>query len=82
MGDGYWNGAGVSIYTDNFTFEEVNLWTNAISENFNIAAKVINRISNKGNKCWRIRIPASSVHKLRDIVIPYMITEMLYKLNI
>jgi hypothetical protein len=32
--------------------------------------------------CWRIRIVGSSVARLREIVVPYMIPEMLYKLNI
>jgi len=82
MGDGYLSGKAVCICTDNFSFEEVNLLANVINENFNIAAKISNRISSSGMKCWRIRIGASSTQKLRDIIIPYMIPEMLYKINV
>jgi len=81
MRDGYWNDRSVNICTDNFTFEEVSLLANVITENFNVIAKVNKRTSNNGNKCWRIRISELSIQKLRDTVIPYMIPEMLYKLN-
>jgi hypothetical protein len=42
---------GIAICTDNFTFEEVNLLANAISENFKIVAKVVDRRSSNGNLC-------------------------------
>jgi hypothetical protein len=94
MGDGYWDGGSVTICTDNFTFEEVQLLANVITNNFGIIAKINKRISSprpsmdpntipvKGKLCWRIRISSNSVARLRDIVVPYMIPEMLYKLNV
>jgi LAGLIDADG DNA endonuclease family/Proton-conducting membrane transporter len=84
MGDGFWNKGGRTVHlsTDSFTFEEVTMLVNVINDKFHLDAKVINRTSNNGNKCWRIRISACSINKLRDIVIPFMIAEMLYKLGI
>ena len=94
MGDGYWKQGSVILCTDNFTFEEVELLANVITKNFGIITKVVKRISCprpnkdpnvipvKGKLCWRIRIIGSSVVRLREIVVPYMIPEMLYKLNI
>lgn len=84
----------VILCTDNFTFEEVQLLANVITNNFGIITKVNKRISSprpnkdpevnpvKGKLCWRIRIVPGSVARLRVIVVPYMIPEMLYKLNI
>jgi len=82
MGDGYWDGGGVVICTDCFSFEEVNILAKVISENFNLDARVINRTSTNGTKCWRIRIRASSVKELRNIILPFMIPEMIYKLGL
>jgi len=94
MGDGYWNRGSVILCMDNFTFEEVQLLANVITKNFGIIASIDKRISSprpnkdpniipvKGKLCWRIRIVGSSVARLREIVVPYMIPEMLYKLNI
>lgn len=82
MGDGYWDGNTVRICTDNFSFEEVHLLADIITQNFNIIAKVIKRTSDNGNICWRIRIRKSSMEKLTNFILPYMIPEMLYKLNI
>ena len=73
MGDSFWQGGGIVICTDCFSFEEVNRLAKVISENFNLDARVINRTSTNGTKCWRIRIYASSVKKLRNIILPFMI---------
>lgn len=84
MGDGYWNKGAKTLHlcTDSFTYEEVTTLVRVISENFHLEAKVINRTNNNGSKCWRIKILAGSIDKLRDIVVPYIIPEMFYKLGI
>ena len=82
MGDGFWNGKTVIICTDNFTYEEVVLLADTITENFNLIVKVIKRTSDNGNKRWRLRFSQRSIEKLREIVVPYFIPEMLYKLNL
>lgn len=94
MGDGYWRRKTVYICTDNFTLQEVELLANVITTNFGIIAKLNKRIKIskpdkkenvnpvKSNICWRIRIIELSIPKLRELVVPYMIPEMLYKLGI
>jgi len=82
MGDGFWANGGIIICTDCFSFEEVNMLVDAIRKNFGLDARIITRISNNGTKCWRIRIRGSSVKDLRNLIIPYMIPEMLYKVGI
>jgi hypothetical protein len=82
MGDGFLHGGGVVICTDCVSFEEVNMLVDTLSTNFGLDAKVINRTSSPGTKCWRIRIGASSIKELRNIILPFMIPEMLYKLGL
>lgn len=94
MGDGYWKGKTVYICTDNFTLPEVELLANVITTNFGILARVNKRIKYtlrakeknaniaNFNICWRIRISELSVPRLRKLVVPFMIPEMLYKLGI
>ena len=54
----------------------------ALNSNFSLKAKTVKRIKENGEICWRIRFKSSSLEKIREIVIPYIIPEMLYKLNI
>ena len=82
MGDGFWDGGGVVICSDCFSYEKVNMLVDTIGINFGLDANVTNRISSNGTKCWRIRIRASSVKELRNIILPFMILEMLYKLGL
>ena len=82
MGDGYSKGNTIYICTDCYTVEEVNLLCKSIYINFDIEAIPVKRIKSNGAICWRIKIPSDNIQKLRYIVKPYMISEMLYKLNI
>lgn len=79
MDDGYWNN-GVILCTDNFTNVEVNRLVEVLSLKFHLNATVFNR----DNKCWRLRISGKpeNILKLREIVKPYFIDSMLYKLGI
>jgi len=82
MGDGYWDNGTVMICTDNFSNDEVQLLANTIINNFGNIAKLKQRKRENGVICWRIRISTRRAKILRDIIVPYMILEMLYKLNI
>lgn len=82
MGDGYWLNDTVYLCTDCYTKEEVILLIETLKKNFNIISGINKRKRENGIICWRIRISKLSVNKLRDIIIPFMIPEMLYKLNI
>jgi hypothetical protein len=52
-----------------------------LSLNFSIEATLRER-KNKSGIYWRIRIQAASVPRLREIVLPYFVTSMLYKLGL
>jgi len=82
MGDGYCSNRSVILCTDNFTEVEVELLIKVIHKNFGLVATKARRKRESEVICWRIRFPASEIFKLREIVVPHMIPEMLYKLNI
>ena len=76
MGDAYFANT-VNLCTDNFSKQEVLI--RVLDEKFGIKA-TINKRSNPNDKVvWRIRISKNSMEKLKILVYPYMITEMLYK---
>lgn len=82
MGDGYFDGNTLKLCTDNFTKEEVLILIKILDEKFGIKA-TINKRSNPNNSVvWRIRINKVSIEKLKLLVSPYFIPEMLYKLGI
>ena len=79
MGDGYFENNTVKICTDK---EEVLNLIKILDTKFNIKSG-INKRSNPNNSIvWRIRISRLSLEKLKILIIPYMISEMLYKLGI
>lgn len=82
MGDGYWSNNTVIICTDCYTYQEIELLINALINNFDIKSVIKKRIRDNGILCWRIQIEKFDIEKLRNIVIPFMIPDMLYKLNI
>ena len=89
MGDGYWDSSSktVILCTDNFTLKEVELLP-LVLKNTQICLGLVSTIQKriKANKevCWRIRFSAKSenINKLINLVQPFFIPSMLYKLNI
>lgn len=82
MGDGYFADGSVKICTDNFTEQEVLDLIQVLLDKFAIKATANKRTNLNGKVWWRIRISKSSMEKLKLLVGPYMIAEMLYKLGI
>lgn len=80
MGDGYYS-TSVLICTDNFTKDEVLILTGILENKFDIKANLRER-KLKDRTVWRIYIKKSSLERLKELVVPYMIPEMLYKLGI
>lgn len=81
MGDGYTAKGTVYLCTDNFTKKEVEHLIIVLKENFGLIAKIQKRTRPTGIICWRIGFDRSSIDKLKELVVPYFIPEMLYKLN-
>ena len=86
MGDGFWDSTAktVVICTDNFTLKEVELLISVLSQKFGLTSTVQKRTKANKEVCWRIRFSSKSenIDKLRNLVQPYFIPSMLYKLNI
>lgn len=82
MGDGYFADGCVKICTDNFTEQEVFYLIQVLLDKFSIKATANKRTNTNGKVLWRIRISKSSMEKLKLLVGPYIIPEMLYKLGI
>lgn len=63
--------------TDSFTLEDNELLKNVLSEKFNINANV----TKNGDKHFRLHLYKDNVDKLNEIIKPYIIPSMLYKIN-
>lgn len=71
-------GQGVFIATNSFTFEECKLLANILNYNYGLITSVVK--SGKPNQ-YRISIWKKSMPTLINIVEPYFIPEMLYKIK-
>ena len=71
------------LCTESFSKEEQELLINALQENFGIQATLNKCISSTGIQSYSIRISKKkSMDKLLELVKPFFIPEMLYKLGI
>lgn len=75
MDDGGADAAGLNIQTHNFGLGEVEHLVAALAERFDVHARTR---ANKGR--WIIYVPSSQVGSLRDVVEPYVLPELRYKL--
>lgn len=78
MGDGYYAQNKVFICTDSFTLGEIDLLLNVLTNKFGLAV---------GKHKWRENVYRICIHKksqdkLIDLVKPYFIPSMLYKLGL
>lgn len=78
MDDGAKVGKGLKFSTNSFTYNECLIIIKALNDNFNIKASIHSAGSN--NK-YIIYVLKESMDDLRDIVSPYIISEMKYKIN-
>lgn len=67
--------SGVRFCSESFTKDEINLLISILNEKFNIIGT-----ANKDSKGWRINISTKSYDKFYDLVQPYVIPSMAYKL--
>lgn len=84
MVDEYKNVKGIVLCTDSFTLSEVNLLIDVLKLNFVLDAKLYNRNQKDKPLCWRITIKGDSdnAKKLKEIVLPYFVPSMYYKLGL
>jgi hypothetical protein len=80
MGDGYWekDSSTIFICTENFTLEEVNRLIFSLRHDLKLAVA-----TKKRGKGFRLRFSSQgkNLALLRELVIPYMHVNMLYKLG-
>ena len=75
--DGCWASSGVRIATNCFELEEVKLLTNMLTKLYNLNCTIQN-IEGR----YSIYITKESIPKLRDILLPYILPSMKYKLGL
>ena len=68
---------GVRIATNSFTKEEVELLKLALETKFNIKSTL-----HKNNERYILYIKQESIPLLKNLVLPYMVPSMLYKLGL
>ena len=82
MGDGYFSEYCTLICTDSFTKHDVERLIEVLNNKFGIKATLKKRRKEDGVEVWRIRTSRLSMEKLKTLVVPYLIPEMLYKVGI
>ncbi|GGU89398.1 hypothetical protein GCM10010211_64910 [Streptomyces albospinus] len=82
MADGYFSEGTVYLSTDNFTKEEVEKLIQVLKNKFNLFARIRIRRNKQGQSYYRIGFSSKSLNRLIELVVPYFIPEMLYKLNL
>lgn len=87
MDDGGWvsGSKSVRISTNNFTLQEVELLRDMFKTKFDLDC-TIQHLSKKGGNTpkdkYSLYIKVASLPRLRELVVPYMHTSMLYKLGL
>ena len=93
MDDGTWKNPGVRIATNSFTKEEVELLSSALYTKFNLYCSLHKKNPGGipfrnpdgfplGNSNYQLYIKQESITLLKELVLPYMIPSMHYKLGI
>lgn len=77
MDDSYKHSSGLSICTESFTEQEVLLLISVLKEKFNLNCNPMKRPPNN----FRIYVKAKSLNHLRNLVSPYFVPFMMYKIN-
>jgi hypothetical protein len=78
MGDGAKAGKGLILCTDSFSLQDVVRLMNVLIIKYNLKCSIWT--IKPGS--YRLHISAKSMDKVREIVKPYFIDSMLYKINL
>jgi hypothetical protein len=79
MGDGSWVGSGLSLHTNNFNREEVELLNNVINTKFNLNSSI--NTASKIKSQYTIYISSTNIDNFRSLVSPYVLPSFLYYIN-
>ncbi len=73
---------GVTLCTDSFSIEEVQLLRKALQTNFNLVSSVHNKKGKNNNYYKRIYIFKNSLDEIKPALKEFMVDSMLYKINL
>lgn len=76
MGDGARSGRGLILCTDSFSAQDIGLLIYTLNSRYGLICTTV--VSGNGH---RIRISSRSMDTVREIVGPFMLPSMLYKIN-
>ena len=86
MDDGYYarSEKTICLCTDNFTLDEVELLIDIFNIKFGFIARAMKRVKENKEICWRIKFSSetNNINKIRNLVYPYFIESMYYKLDL
>jgi hypothetical protein len=77
MGDGSRKASGLKINTHSFSIQDVIMLTNVLIIKYQLDCTILQVKTGQ----YRIYIKANSMDRLRQIILPYIIPSMLYKIN-
>lgn len=77
MDDGTWNKPGIRITTNCFVKKEVELLKLVLETKFNIKSTL-----HKNNDRYQLYIKQESMYILKELILPYIVPSMLYKLGL
>jgi hypothetical protein len=77
MDDGTWKNPGVRIATNCFTKKEVELLKLTLETKFNLKSTLY-----KNNNKYQLYIKQESMDVLKELILPYVVPSMLYKLGL
>jgi hypothetical protein len=86
MGDGGFDGHGrgtgrVTLFTNNFTLEEVELLRKLLLDKFGLESALYKRANKDSKRGYAIRISSRSLSTLQSIVAPHIYPSLLYKIG-
>lgn len=73
---------GVTLCTDSYNSEEINLLRDALTNNFNLITTIHTKKGKNGAIYNRIYINKTSLDLIKPLLIPYFHSSLLYKINV
>ena len=75
-------GRGAFLHTESFSVGDQQKLIRALKKNFSIIAKLSSAGLSKGKRLFRLYITARSFLHFRDLILPYTLFSMQYKISL
>ena len=72
---------GITLCTDNYTLEEVNVLIDVLKDNFNANCSIHNKKGKSGRLYHRIYIKKNSFELIKPLIREYIHKSFMYKLH-